>query len=136
MKENKMARTKKLKETREKYRARPETHAKEAKSNRDTKKQRAISTTEIRRNLNRVIQQVSNRREHAIIERGGSPVAVLLSVTEYEQLLKYKRLAAFDRLTREIGEAVEQGGLTEQELMADLEQTKRQVVKETYAGVA
>ncbi len=94
---------------------------------------RIVTTTQIRRNLNAVIQQIHRRREHAIIEKSGSPVAVLLSVAEYEQLLRYKRLAAFDRLTRELGEQVEPRGMSETESMAELEDTKHKVFREKYA---
>lgn len=97
---------------------------------------RIVTTTEVRRNLNAVIQQIRKRREPAIIEKSGSPVAVLLSVAEYEQLLRYKRLAMFDRLTREFGEQVERRGLSEDELMAELEDTKREVFREKYARLA
>lgn len=97
---------------------------------------RVFTTTQVRRNLNAVIQQIRRRREHAIIEKSGSPVAVLLSVAEYEQLLRYKRLAMFDRLTREFGEEVERRSLSEEELMAELEDTKREVFRENYARLA
>lgn len=87
----------------------------------------------MRRNLNAVIQQIRKKREPAVIEQSGLPVAVLLSIAEYEQLLRYKRLAMFDTLTREIGKEFEREGVSEEELMAELKETKRQVVKEKYA---
>jgi prevent-host-death family protein len=94
--------------------------------------QRIITTTEMRRNFNAVVQRLRKRREHAIIESSGAPVAVLLPIAEYQQLLRYKRLAAFDRLTRELGQEVERCGLSEEELMAELEETKREVFREQY----
>ena len=105
-------------------------------ASRDVRQRRVISTTEVRRNLTSVIQRIRKRKEHAIIEQSGSPVAVILSVAEYEQLLRYKRLALFDRMTREFGEAVERRGLSENVLMAELEETKREVVREKYARPA
>ena len=97
---------------------------------------RAITTTEVRRNLNAVIERLRRRREHAIIEQSGAAVAVLLPIAEYRQLLRYKRLAMFDRLSREFGEEVERRGLSEDELMAELEETKREVFREKYARLA
>jgi prevent-host-death family protein len=97
---------------------------------------RAISTTEVRRNLNAVIQRLRRRREHAIIEQSGAPVAVLLPIAEYMQLLRYRRLAVFDRFTREFGEQVERRGVSEDELIAELEETKREVFREKYAQLA
>lgn len=105
-------------------------------ASRITNHKRIVTTTQIRRNLNAVIQQIRRRREHAIIEKSGAPVAVMLSVPEYEQLLRYKRLAMFDHLTREFGEEVERRGLSEDELTAELEDSKRKVFTEKYARLA
>ena len=62
----------------------------------------------------------------------GAPVAVLLPIAEYEQLLRYKRLMMFDQFTREFGQEVERRGLSEEELMAELEETKHEVFREQY----
>lgn len=100
------------------------------------KQRLVITTTEVRRNLNSVIQEIRKKREHAVIEKSGSPIAVLLPIAEYEELLRYRRLAMFDKLTREIGEEFELQNVTEQELYSDLKETKRQVVKEQYARIS
>jgi ribosomal protein L29 len=50
--------------------------------------------------------------------------------------MKSERLAALDDLTRNLGRQVEQRGLTEDELMAELEETKRQVFEERYGRPA
>ncbi len=60
------------------------------------------------------------------------PSVTLLSTTEYEQLLHYKRLAVFNEFTRQFGREVERRGLTEEELMIELEETKREVFEEQY----
>ena len=41
-------------------------------------------------------------------------------------------LAAFNEFARNLGEEVERRGLTEEELLADLEETKREVFEERY----
>jgi hypothetical protein len=51
---------------------------------------------------------------------------------QYEQLLLYKRLAVFNEFTRQFGQEVERRGLTEEELMIELEGTKREVFEEQY----
>ena len=94
--------------------------------------QRIITATEIRRNFAAIVRRLRKRREHAIIQSSGAPVAVLLSVAEYEQLLRYKRLAIFEKFTREFGREIEKRGLTEEQLMAELEETKREVFQERY----
>lgn len=94
--------------------------------------QRIITATEMRRNFSAVVQRLRKRREHAIIQSGGAPVAVLLSIPEYEQLLRYKRLMVFDKFTQEFGQEVERRGLSEEEMMKDLEEAKREVFQEQY----
>ncbi len=75
-----------------------------------------------------------------LTEQGGkrkrkkAPV-VVISAAEYEELQKLKRLTTFHAFARELGRDVEERGLTEEELMADLEITKRQVFEEYYGQV-
>ena len=97
--------------------------------------QRVITVTELRRNFNVVIQRLRKRREHTVVERSGAPVAVILSVDEYTRLVGRRRregLAAFNEFARNLGKEVERRALTEEELLADLEQTKREVFEERY----
>jgi len=98
--------------------------------------QRIITATEMRRNFSAVIRRIRRRREHTIIQSSGESVAVLLPMAEYERLMKSERLAAFDDLTRNLGREVEKRGLSEEELMAELEQTKRRVFEERYGRPA
>jgi prevent-host-death family protein len=86
----------------------------------------------VRRNFSAVVRRLRKGRNHAVIQSSGIPVAVLLPISEYEQLLRYKRLAVFDRFAREFGQEVERRGLSEEKLVADLEETKREVFRERY----
>jgi prevent-host-death family protein len=98
--------------------------------------QRTITATEMRRNFGAVIRRMRRRHEHTIIQSSGESVAVILPMAEYERLMKSERLAALDDLTRNLGRQVEQSGLSEKELMAELEGTKRQVFEEHYGRPA
>lgn len=100
------------------------------------KRRLVITTTQVRRNLNSVLQQIQRKREPAVIEKSGLPVAVMLSVSEYENLLRYKKLATFDKLTREIGKEYEHSEVDEDELLRELNETKRQITREKYARIA
>jgi prevent-host-death family protein len=91
-----------------------------------------FTTTELRRNLTAIMQKIRRKREPAIIKSGGESVAVLLSISEYERLLRYQKLAAFTKLARRIGRDVEKSGLTEEQLAEELEETKREVFREKY----
>lgn len=95
--------------------------------------QRIITATEVRRDFSVVVRRLNKKREHALIQSKGAPVAVLLSVAEYDDLMRYKRLMVFDQFTREFGMEIEKRGLSEEELMAELEETKREVFRERYA---
>ena len=65
------------------------------------------------------------------------PVAVVLSMAEYERLVaRRRRKAAFHNFARQLGQEVEKLGLTEEELMKDLKQTKREVFEEQYGRPA
>ena len=94
-----------------------------------------FTTTELRRNLTAIVQKIRRKRKPAIIQSGGESVAVLLPMSEYEGFLKYQRLAAFDNFARNIGRAVEKSGLTEEQLMEELEETKREVFRENYGDL-
>jgi prevent-host-death family protein len=95
---------------------------------------RIITATDIRRNFSAILRRLRKRREHTIIESSGTPVAVLLSMAEYEQLMRYKRLMVFEKFTRELGQTVEKSGLSEADLMNELEETKREVYLERYGS--
>jgi prevent-host-death family protein len=86
----------------------------------------------MRRHFGEVIQRIRSRQEHTIIQSSGEPIAVLLPMAEYEQLLRYKRLMVFDEFTRDFGLAIEKHGLNEEQLMAELEEIKREIFQERY----
>lgn len=93
------------------------------------------TTTEVRRNLTSIVQQLRKKRKPAFIESGGESVAVLLSVSEYERLLRFQKMAEFAKLARSIGRDVEKSGLTEDQLLEELEETKREVFREQYGDL-
>ncbi|NOZ06348.1 MAG: type II toxin-antitoxin system Phd/YefM family antitoxin [Chloroflexi bacterium] len=48
--------------------------------------ERVMSTTEARSHFGRLVQRVVENHESVIVKRGGQPVAVVLSLAEYERL--------------------------------------------------
>jgi PHD/YefM family antitoxin component YafN of YafNO toxin-antitoxin module len=74
--------------------------------------------------------------EHLIVERDGFPVAVLMSYQEYQNLSRERALEAFKRLGQDLGREIEKQGLTEEQLLEELEETRRQVFKEQYGDLA
>jgi len=98
--------------------------------------QRTITATELRRNFSVVVRRLRQKSEHTVIESSGAPVAVILSMAEYDKLIALERkrasIAAFKDFSRNLGKEVERLGLTEEELLEDLEKTKREVFEERY----
>jgi len=87
---------------------------------------------EIRRNFGGVVQRLQKSKEYAVIQSNGRSIAVLLPMTEYKEFLHYKRLAIFKEFTRQFGQEIEKCGLTEDELMNELEKSKNEVFAEQY----
>lgn len=101
-----------------------------------TAHKRIITVTELRRNFPLVVKRIHQKHEHTVIESKGVSVAVILSVEEYEKLTSVQNAkAAFRDFSRNLGREVEKLGITEEELMADLEITKRKVFEEQYGKI-
>ena len=95
-------------------------------------KQATITASELQRTSGSVLKRVAVGKEHVVIERAGYPVAVILSYPEYETLMRERALAIHRDLVITLGQEAERQGLTEEQLMAELEDVKRQVYEETY----
>jgi prevent-host-death family protein len=55
--------------------------------------------TELHRQLGQVIRKVALSDEHFVVEKGGLPVAVMLSMPEYDRLLKEWKKNHFEQLS-------------------------------------
>ena len=91
-----------------------------------------IQVTELHRQLGKVIRKVALSDEHFVVEKGGLPVAVMMSMKEYERLVIDWKLKELERLARSLGEEAKRQGLTEEQLMAELEEDKRAIYEEIY----
>ena len=95
--------------------------------------EKIITATEVRRNFSAIVRKLRKNRDHAIIQSSGAPVAVLLSLEEYEHLIDHRRRkATFHDFANNLGREVEERGLSEEKFMADLEKTKREVFTKQY----
>jgi prevent-host-death family protein len=95
-------------------------------------RQTVLRMTQLHRQLGQVIRRVARSDEHFVVEKGGLPVAVLLSMQEYERLISELRVKHHERLARALGEEAQRQGLTEEQLAAEIEESKRKVYDETY----
>lgn len=103
-----------------------------------------IPATQAHRQFGDLIRRVYGGAEHFVVERDGFPVAAIISIAEYEALMKAReqrehgseqRLARFRQLAREMGEEAEKSGLTEEELMAQIDEIRQQLYDDHYRNV-
>ena len=97
---------------------------------------KVISATEVRNNLGTLLNRVYRSEEQLVVEKLGIPVAVIISMKDYEQ---YQRLLAQRRLTelgRRVGQEARRQGLTEEQLQKELDETRRRVFQDNYADLA
>jgi len=89
-----------------------------------------VSASEGHRSFGKLLKRVYNSDEHLIVERDGFPVAVLISYQEYQQLNTQQALTTFKQFSRELGQTWEEQDVTEAQVLADLEEDKREVYKQ------
>jgi len=100
-----------------------------------------IEASEVKNQLDDLLRRVSENQEHIFVEKDGHTVAVFIPPAEYEELKKVKEklqieedIKLFRKLAREIGEEIERLGITEEQMMAELEIAKQEVYREYYGG--
>ncbi len=93
-----------------------------------------IHASELHRAAGKMLKRVALQDEHLVVERDGYPVAVLLSYSEYEDLMHLRALAAHRELVQSLSQEAEHQGLTEEQLMAELEQDKSAAYKAAYGS--
>lgn len=91
-----------------------------------------VRASELQRSSGKVLKRVALGREHLVVERGGYPVAVMMSYAEYEQLMRGRAQAAHRDLVRALGQEAEKQGLTEAQLQAEVKEDRRAVFNEMY----
>lgn len=93
-----------------------------------------ITATTAHRQFGELVRRAFSGKEHFIVEKDGLPVVAIISMAEYEELLREReiRLKQFQSAAKAIGEEYERLGLTEEEVMHQLEEAKREVYEEYY----
>lgn len=100
-----------------------------------------IPATEVHRKFSELVRRAFSGKEHFIVEKEGLPVVVIMSMAEYQELMqererneqdKQRRLKQFREAARAIGEEVAKTGLSEEEMMEQLEETKHQIYQKHY----
>lgn len=96
-------------------------------------KESVIQASELYRAGGKVLKRVAVDKERLIVERDGYPVAIILPYEEAEQTNAEKLL---DELTAELGPQAEKMGLTEEQVIEDLRQTRKALHRKKYGKAA
>jgi hypothetical protein len=102
----------------------------------ETSQERTVPADLVSEEMLSLLQRVKSGAEHFVLEENGEAVAAIISITEYRTLMqerdRQQRLQEFRQAARSIGKAVQESGLSEAEIMADLDRAKQEVYREYY----
>ncbi len=98
-----------------------------------------LRSTDVQRHFKEVVNRAGSGKEHIIVERDGLPVIAIISMAEYDALMRERerqqeRFERFERAARAIEEKVGELGLSEDELMQHLEQTRQRLFDERHGN--
>lgn len=100
-----------------------------------------IPATKAHREFGDLIRRAFSGREHFIVEKDGLPVVAIISMLEYEELMKdrerrQQKLKRFEQIARQIGEEFERQGLSEEDVEAQVEVVRERLYKERYGDAS
>lgn len=96
-----------------------------------------IPATVAHRQFGDLVRRAFSGKEHFIVEKDGLPVVAIVSMSEYEELMKERerreeRLRRFEQHARAITAEVEQRGLSEEDVEAQVEAVRQRLYEEHY----
>ena len=100
-------------------------------------KQVSMSSTNAQRQFGDVLRRVHSGEEHVVVQQNGLPLAVVISISEYDDLMKERDLREererrAEALSRKFGAEAQRRGITEEQLLDSLQETKQAVYQEKY----
>jgi prevent-host-death family protein len=98
-----------------------------------------IPATQAHRQFGDLVRRAFSGKEHFIVEKDGLPVVAILSMAEYEDLMKERerreeRLKQFRKLARDMGQEYERRGLTEEDVLDELDRTREDIYQAHYGS--
>ena len=96
-----------------------------------------ISSTSAQRQFGAVLRRVHSGEEHIVIEQNGLPLAVIVSISEYNKMMNERerneaREKRAEALSRQFGAEAARRGVSEEQLLENLQATKEAVYQEKY----
>jgi prevent-host-death family protein len=91
-----------------------------------------VGATEVRNHLGTFLNRIYRGDEHLVVEKGGIPVAALISMKEYEQFRRWLTTQIHHDLGRKLGAEFKRQGITEEKLIELMEEDREVVYQERY----
>ncbi len=96
-----------------------------------------MSSTSAQRQFGDVMRRAHSGEEHIIVQQNGLPLVAIISIGEYNDLMKERELREArekraEELSRKFGEEANRRGITEEQLLANLKDTRKEVYQEKY----
>jgi prevent-host-death family protein len=95
-----------------------------------------VPATEVRQHFGEMLRRVHTGREQLVVEKDGLPIAAIMSHAEFEEYRRMKALVLLKELGRGLGQALEEQGISEEQVQADLETVKQEVYAKKYGRTA
>lgn len=93
-----------------------------------------VSATEVRNHFGQLLKEVFRGEKHYVVEKGGIPVAALINMQEYEEFRRWLAYKLHHQLGREIGAEFQRQGITEEQLIDDMEEDRKAVYQQFYGA--
>jgi len=103
-----------------------------------------INSTTFQRDFRNIAQKVHSGEAHYIVKISGLPVMAVIPIEEYKELIqeredqdeeRERKTREFYELVRPFGEELERRGISEEDLMAQLEKDKAAVYEKYYGDL-
>lgn len=99
-----------------------------------------IPSTQAQRKFGDLIRRVFSAKEHVIVEKDGLPVMAIIPMEEYQRYLRDRQERAelsrrFTEAARQIGQEAQRQGYTEEQMMEDMKEIRRQLFREHYGEI-
>jgi prevent-host-death family protein len=93
---------------------------------------KVVAATEVRNHFGTFLNRVYRGDEHLVVEKSGIPVAALISMKEYEQFRRWLATHLHHELGRQLGAEYKRRGITEEQLIEEMDEDRKAVYHEMY----
>src|SRR5579859_4758639 len=97
----------------------------------------SISSTAAQRQFGEIVRRAYSGKEHILIQQNGLPVVVMLSVSEYDALMKEheraeERERRIEELSRQFAAEAQRRGMSEEDLLDHVKEIRQDLFQERY----